>query len=307
MSTRSILGVIGVCVIWGLGFALMKVGLRYLPPFLYVGLRFAISAACLFPLMHLTKVDWRVPRAARWRMAAIAGMLFVQQGAIFWGLTYTTAGRVGVILNTQPIITAVLAHWFIPDDRLTWAKVVGLLLAVVGVFLIFRESFLGSHGEMRFGDLLSLGAAVSWGAQNIVTKRTVREIRPAAITGWSVVGSGALLLLTSLLFEHRPLPLRPLDLTFLGATAYITLIATVFGFVLWNFLIKRNNPSRVTSFCFITPVASVFFGWLVLGEAITRDIVLATALVGLGIFVANYQLPGRNGTATEPPPADIPP
>ncbi|MBM3497986.1 MAG: DMT family transporter [Armatimonadetes bacterium] len=295
MSTRSVLGVIGVCVIWGLGFALMKVGLRYLPPFLYVGLRFAVSAACLFPLMQAMGVEWRVPPQARWRMAAIAGMLFLQQGAIFWGLTYTTAGRVGVILNTQPIITAVLAHWFIPGDRLTWGKVTGLLLAALGVFLIFRESFVGTNGAMRFGDLLALGAAVSWGAQNIVTKRTAGEVRPAAITAWSVVVSSTLLLTTSLLFEHRPLPLRPLDLPFVGATAYIIFVATVFGFVVWNYLLKGNNPSRVTSFCFITPVASVFFGWLVLDEAITRDIVLATALVGLGIFVANYPGPQSQG------------
>ena len=100
--------------------------------------------------------------------------------------------------------------------------------------------------------------------------------------------------------ERDAIPRRPLDLSFLGATAYIIFVATVFGFVLWNYLIERNNPSRVTSFCFITPIASVFFGWLVLGEAITRDIVLATALVGLGIFVANYQPAGANSTPPSP-------
>jgi len=283
-----VLGVIAVCVIWGLGFALMKVGLRYLPPFLYVGLRFAVTAACLFPLMHFAGIDWRVPKGSRRRMAAIAFMLFLQQGAIFWGLTYTTAGRVGVILNTQPVITAVLAHWFVAHDRLTWSKVAGLLLAVLGIFLIFRESFQQTDGMMRFGDLLALGAAISWGAQNVVTKHAARTIRPAAITGWSVVVSSVLLLALSLLVEHRPLPFRPLDAAFLGATAYIILVATVVGFVLWNYLLERNSPSRVTSFCFITPLASVFFGRLILGEALTLDILLATGLVGLGIFVANY-------------------
>jgi drug/metabolite transporter (DMT)-like permease len=289
-----VFGVIGVCVFWGLGFALMKVGLRYLPPFLYVGLRFAVAAACLFPLMRVAGVQWRVPREARWRMAAVAGMLALQQGAIFWGLTYTTAGRMGVILNTQPIITAVLAHWFVAHDRLTWGKVAGLLLAVSGVVLVFRESFSASGGLMRFGDLLALGAAVCWGAQNIVTKHLVKTVAPAAVTGWSVLTSSALLLGVSLLVDRGPIPHRPLDLSFLGATAYIIFVATVVGFVLWNYLIRRNNPSRVTSFCFITPTASVFFGWLVLGEPVTHDIVLATALVGLGIFVANYQPARRN-------------
>jgi len=182
----------------------------------------------------------------------------------------------------------------VEHDRLSWGKVAGLLLAASGVFFVFRESFSAAHGLTRFGDLLALGAAISWGAQNIVTKHTVKQVRPAAITGWSVTTSSALLLVVSLLVERGPIPKLPLDSSFLGATAYIIFVATVFGFVLWNYLIERNNPSRVTSFCFITPIASVFFGWLVLGEPITHDIVLATALVGLGIFVANYQPVPRN-------------
>jgi drug/metabolite transporter (DMT)-like permease len=107
-----------------------------------------------------------------------------------------------------------------------------------------------------------------------------------------VTTASGLLLLTSLAVERGPVLKQPVDLAFVGASAYIVLVASVFGFALWNYLIERNSPSQVTSFCFITPVASVFFGWLVLGEALTGEIVLATALVGVGIFAANYRAHG---------------
>jgi drug/metabolite transporter (DMT)-like permease len=288
VSLRSILGISLVCTIWGAGFSFMKVGLQYLPPFLYVGLRFALTAILVVLIARLAGTSLRIPLPARGRLAITTTLFFIQQGAIFWGLTYTTAGRMGVILNTQPIITAILAHWFVAHDRLSCSKLLGLLLAALGVFFIFRESFARTEGLMRIGDLLALLAAFSWGTQNIVTKHLVRDMRPTAITAWQAGLSAPCFLLIGLLVRAGPLPLRPFDLGFALATLYIIVVATVFGFVAWVYLIERNPPSQVTSFCFITPIASLFFGWLLLGEHVSRDIILATALVGVGIFVANY-------------------
>ena len=302
MSGRSVAGVILVCTIWGLGFALMKVGLRYLPPFTYVGLRFVVTGLCVAALMRWSKVNWRVPGRARWKLVAVITMFYLQQGAIFWALTYTTAGRLGVILNTQPIITAVLAHWFVAQDRLTWGKVVGLLMAVSGIFFVFRESFAEANGMMRYGDLLALFAAISWGIQNIVTKHIVDDVPPMSLITWSSLIAGPAFLVTGFVVGTGPLPIQPLDLQFVGATSYIILVSTVFGFVAWVHLIERNPPSRVASFCFVTPIASLFFGWVILGERITTDILVAGGLVAFGIFIANYRF-GRNGAepATETP------
>jgi drug/metabolite transporter (DMT)-like permease len=289
MSASSLVGIILVCAIWGAGFSFMKVALRYLPPFLFVGIRFTLTAVGVAVYMRLLGISWRVPRAMVWPMAALIGLLFVQQAAIFFGLTRTTAGRMGVILNTQPIITAVMAHWFVAHDRLTPGKIIGLAMAIFGVFFMFRESFTHFDRHMLIGDLLALLAALNWGVQNIFTKHTVRHVAPAAITAWQSLLSAPLFFLTSLIAEPGPWVKQPLDATFLWATAYIIVIATIFGFVVWVYLFEHNSPSRLTSFCFVTPIASVAFGRLILGEAISRDIVTAMALVGLGIFLANYQ------------------
>ena len=293
MSAMSLAGIILVCAIWGAGFSFMKIGLRYLPPFLFVGIRFILTAVCVAFYMRLMRISWRVPRAMVWPMAALVGLFFMQQAAIFFGLTYTRAGRMGVILNIQPIITAMLAHWFVAHDRLTPGKIIGLLMAVFGVFLVFRESFIHFDRTLLVGDMLALLAAFGWGVQNIVTKHTVKQVAPAAITGWQALVSSGLFFLTSFLVESGPVPRQPLDAMFFWSTGYIILVATVFGFVVWVYLFEHNSPSRVTSFCFITPIASVFFGWLILGEAISRDIIVAMALVGLGIFLANFQYQPR--------------
>ncbi|HJN17672.1 MAG TPA: DMT family transporter, partial [Armatimonadota bacterium] len=272
---------------------LMKVGLRYVPPIFYVGTRFAITAVLVLLLMKAAGMRLDVPKRARWRLTVVTIMFFAQQGAIFIALTYTTAGRLGVLLNIQPIVTAVLAHWFVAHDRLTWGKVAGLLMAISGIFFIFRESFAETNGLMWIGDTLALLAAITWGAQTIITKHLVKDIKPAAVITWSAAVASLLFMVISLFCEKGPLPIQPWDLRFFGATTYIILVSTVFGFVAWVYLIERNPPSRVTSFCFITPIASLFFGWLILGETVSSDIILATGLVGAGIFVANHQFRRR--------------
>lgn len=287
MSSLALVGTIAVCVIWGAGFSFMKIGLRYLPPFCLVGLRFVATAAFLAAYMRLRGLRWRIPRKA-WRgMTALIVLFFTQQSCIFLGLTFTRAGRMGVILNTQPILTAIAAHYFLTHDRLTWSKLAGMLLAICGVGLVFRESFSVFDSRILVGDLLGLCAAAAWGTQNIVAKNVLKDVQPMTMTCWRAFVSGSGYLALSVLIDPGPVPRQPLDALFLGSFAYLVLVSTVFGFVLWMWLLKHNNPSQVASFCFITPLASVLIARAVLGEPITHDLWLAAPLVGLGIFLAN--------------------
>lgn len=301
MSFFSLAAVILICTIWGAGFAFMKIALQYLPPFLYVGLRFLLTSGCLILYMRLLRVQWRFPRRLLGAMVALILLFYLQQGLIFLGLLYTTAGRMGVILNTQPIITAIAAHWFVKHDRLTWGKAVGLLMAIAGVFFVFRESFTTFNRTILGGDMMALAASISWGIQTIVTKHVVKRVTPSAVILWQSAASMVLFFLTSILLDPDPVPKQPLDAIFWVSTAYLILIATVLSFVWWVYLIRHNNPSQVTSFCFITPVMSVVFAWLLLGERITQDIVAATAMVGAGIFVANFPFPAKGAAPPKHP------
>lgn len=300
MPIGSLIAVVLVCTVWGAGFACMKVGLAYLPPFLYVSGRFALTALCLLPWLLARGTPWRVPRRVMPGMIAIVALFTFQQSLVFLGLSCTTAGRMGVLLNTQPIITAIVAHWSLEHDRLTWGKLSGLVLASFGVFVIFRESFGAFDEKMLAGDIMALVAALAWGVQNVITKGVVRHTAPAAITLWQSAVSCACFFAISSAFEPGPVPKQPLDTVFFATSAYVVLIATVVSFVAWVWLLEHNNPSRVASFCFITPVASVFFGWLIVGEPVSRDTLAGTALVGLGIFVANFRIRRQAGDAGPP-------
>jgi len=218
-------------------------------------------------------------------LAVMTVLFYVQQTFIFVGVKLTLAGRAGVLLNTQPIITAFMAHYFIRGDRLNPFKVAGLILAFVGVYLIFRGEIGGERGGSLLGDTLMLIAACCWATQTIILKRIVGEAEPALIFFYQALLASPLFFLTSLIAESPTLEMTP---SFIVAAVYVILIGTALSFAWWNYLIKYNNPSRATSMCFVTPVASVLLSALILDEKISPAMAAATATVALGIFIANY-------------------
>ncbi|NCO89861.1 MAG: DMT family transporter [Armatimonadetes bacterium] len=291
MHWTSIVGLIFVTTVWGAGFSAIKIGLGYLPPFLFVGFRFLVVSMILGLVMKGRGTAFRVPRA-HWReMAALVFLFYAQQGLLFVGMQHTHAGRTGVILNSQPLMTALLAHFFVSKDRLSTPKILGALIGFGGVTVVFGDR-LGPLSPMALrGDLLILAAALGWAAANIITKRLEGKVAPSTIVVWCAFGSSLAFLLTSGLRHESVLKLP--DARFWIAVTYLVLIATTYSFVLWNRLIQRNLPSLATSFCFLTPVASVFFGWLILEEPLTSGMLLGTVLVAAGIVLAN--LFGANG------------
>ena len=294
MRFRCVFDTVLICVIWGSGFTAMKVGLRDMPTFAFVGMRFFLSAAAIGAYMRWRGIPFHFPRAHIGAVVVLSALFFAQQGVLFWGMNYTLASRTAVILNTQPILTAVLAHFFVVGDRLTFGKIFGLCLALVGVQALFRGDAGAGQASTLVGDLMVLCAALSWSVQTVLTKRIIHAVRPITLVFWeSLCSCGLFFAISACIERGKPMAFSG---TFLFCLAYLVLVATAYSFVKWVDLIRHNDPSAVTSFCFVTPVAGVVIGWAVLGDPISGDIMLATAAVAAGIVCANLRL-GRRGAA----------
>ena len=139
MHWTSILGLLFCTTVWGAGFSAIKIGLEYLPPFLFVGLRFLAASLLIAMVMRRRATPFRVSREHLRDMAAFVVLFYAQQALLFVGMQYTHAGRTGVILNVQPLMTAVLAHFLVAQDRLSLPKVAGVVLGFTGVAAVFAD------------------------------------------------------------------------------------------------------------------------------------------------------------------------
>src|ERR1043165_4781588 len=129
-----------LCGIWGSTWLFIKLGLADLPPLTFAGIRFVLASLILSVLILARGVRW--PRArADWILIAIVGLLqfSLNYGLVFWGEQYISSGLAAVLQSTFPAFGLVLAHFYLPDERITRRRIVGVLFGVAGVAVIFSN------------------------------------------------------------------------------------------------------------------------------------------------------------------------
>ncbi|MBW1742032.1 MAG: DMT family transporter [Deltaproteobacteria bacterium] len=286
-----------LAVIWGANMAIIKIGARELPPLLMAALRSAVASACLYIWIKSKKISL-FPSVNVLVHGIVVGLLFGSEFAfIYVGLQHTLASRTYVLLYATPFFVAVGAHFFLKEDRLNPWKAAGLVFAFAGVVTLFMKD-LGSFSVNTLpGDLMILTGGVLWASTTIYLKKyLVHQTVPLQTLFYQVFFSAPLLFLMSLAFEDPVVP----SLSWVGAFSvfYQCIIIAFLSYLVWFELIHRYPVSLLHGFSFFTPVFGVFLsGALIMGEVITPSLLVALALVSLGMVLVNRR-PGSQ--ASEP-------
>jgi len=252
-------------------------------PVFAAGLRSAGAVLVLLLWMYLRGVSLRIPRAAvPWAVGS--GLLFAFEFlCLFTALDLTTVSRSAVIFYSMPLWLALASVVFLPEERLTRRKALGLALAFSGVILALSDR---TGGQVSWaGDLLSLCSALCWGGIVLLVRVTpLADVPPEQQLISQVAISAPVLLLLAPLFGPF---LREVQLIHIVGMAFQIIGVASLGFLAWFWLMKRYPANSVASFSFISPVASVLMGWLLLGEKIAPTIWGALVLVAVGITLIN--------------------
>src|SRR5688500_1614276 len=169
VTARDIAAVVGVTAVWGVAFVGIKEVLADAPALTVAGMRFLLGGLLLVPFARRARRSGRVVgRTPRLVEMAAVGLLqtTLLYGLGFLGIQRATAGTSALLLNTNPVLVAVLAVPLL-RDRLRMTAMTGLALAVAGVALISVRSGLGTPS----GVVLLLLGAVSWACGSILIKR----------------------------------------------------------------------------------------------------------------------------------------
>ncbi|MCV3271909.1 DMT family transporter [Roseobacter sinensis] len=252
-------------------------------PVFAAGLRSAGAILVLLLWMRLRGISLAVPGAAV-PAGLVSGALFALEfTCLFTALDFTTVSRASVIFYSMPVWLAIASHFLIPSDRLTGVRVLGLVLAMVGVALALLDR--GDSTASLTGDLLALTSAMCWAGIALCVKITpLNAVPPAQQLMFQVVVSAPLLLLASLAFGDLIRDLQPIHLA--GLLFQIVAVASL-GFLAWFWLLSIYPASSVASFSFLSPVFAVILGWLLLGEEVSVKVWVALVLVAAGITLIN--------------------
>jgi drug/metabolite transporter (DMT)-like permease len=270
-------------MIWGLAFVAQRIGMRHLGPLTFNGLRFALGAVVLVPVMVFGLPGRkRRPRTQPWhrtlRGGIIAGLLLFGGATLQqYGVVFTTAGKAGFITSLYVVLVPVLG--LLVGQRSGRAIWFGMGLSVVGLYLLSAQGLIG----IALGDGLVLIGAVFWALHVLVIGRVVGGASPLDLAMIQFAVVAVLSLVGALIFE---------TVTWTGVRAatlallYAGVMSVAIAYTLQVVGQTRAHPAPAAIILSLESVFAALGGWIVLSEGLSLRGLLGCALMLAGVLVS---------------------
>lgn len=286
MKHAATLAAVFVVGVWGETFVSSKVllGAGLMPADIFF-LRFVLAYVCMCMFSH--RRMW----ALSWRHEGLFLLLGVLGGSLYFlseneALMYSTASNVAILVGSTPLITALLLSCFYREERMHGWQIVGSLIAFVGMALVVFNGQFVLHLNPK-GDLLALGAALTWGFYSLVMKR-IAPLYDASFITRKIFAYGVLSIMPYFLFVS---PLHS-DLTVFAQPKvwmnllYLGFVASMLCYFLWNWVLTRLGVVRATNILYLQSFFTMIVSHLVLNERITWMAISGSIILILGMVMA---------------------
>jgi drug/metabolite transporter (DMT)-like permease len=289
LDLTAIISIITLTLLWGFNYTVVKYSYQGISPVFACTVRSVIASICGV-IYCLAKKERLFHTDIMLFHGFMVGLLFgLEFACIYFGMLYTDAARSVVFVYLSPFVVAVGAHFLLRGDRLTFLKTFGLVLAFMGIAIVFYGKPQAAKPSMLIGDILEIMAAVFWGATTLYIKRFMAEkVHPINTFLYQLVFSIPILLVVSLILE--PHWITKIDLPIAASIFYQSIIVAFLSYFIWFKLIHGYSVSRLSAFTFFTPLFGVLSGTVFLGEEFTFSLMIGLPLVCVGIFFVNWRM-----------------
>lgn len=278
-------------IIWGSTYLGISYAIKSIPPFFMVGIRFLIAGFIIF-FWCLLKGE-KAPSLKSFVTIGIGGvlMLFIGNGAVSWVEQYLPSGLAAIIVATVPL-------WFVVLDKNQWSYyfsnkliIIGLLVGFAGVLLLFTGkgsiNLAGNKTNLISLFVLVIGT-IGWASGSLYSKYKTVEGSTAMKAGVQMLAAGIVSMLAGFVIgEHQQFAVSQVTTTSLLAVLYLIVFGSLVGYMSYIWLLSVRPPSLVGTYAYVNPVVAVFLGWLIAGEAITQQQILALTVVLAGVILVN--------------------
>jgi drug/metabolite transporter (DMT)-like permease len=269
------------CLLWSFAFIAGKIGVTDCPPLILLAARFLLAG-----ILILAIAAFRRDASLSARDVAVFAVLGLANNALYLGLGYTglqsvSAGLGGLIVSANPVFTAALAALFL-GERLTWRKVAGLLLGILGVGLIvWHRMSVGT--DSLHGILFTLASLASIVAGTILFK--VLAPKGSLWIGNGVQNLAAGVVLVPFAYGFADVGDIVPSARLVAAFVFLVFGGSILAYLLWFHLLKVCGATAASAYHFLMPPLAMLFAWMVLGEHVEFRDLLGVVPVVLGIYL----------------------
>jgi drug/metabolite transporter (DMT)-like permease len=272
----------------GGGVLAVKVGLQGFPPLKMALFRCILGIVAVGGIGLYYGMSMRMRFEELRRLLLIAGLYALHTITLNIGTQFTTASRATIFFYLYPLFTVLFGHFYLPNDRLSATRTVGICVAFGGVFLAIMPNLQGINITRHLiGDLIVTLGACFLGLRITLTKVFVQEIHPYRLLVWLLGLNIPCFYVLSLIFEGD----KPIEWTLESSLGllYQGWIATGFCFLVLTSLLRKYKASKLVVLGFLMPISGVLFSYLILGDELTFGLLAGTGLVAAGIYLVNRQ------------------
>ena len=292
MTIKRIALAILACLLWSTAFTGVKIGLQYSSPLSFAGTRFMLAGILLMFLGGGVK-NYITELKNHFRTILMVGFFqtFLVYSLFYTGMTMVSGALAAIVIGSSPLNTALVAHFTMHDDRMTWQKTGSIAIGIAGIVVIALSRKPWSvEGIVEFyGILILLVSSVSGAFGNVIVAKAKQSVPPLILASAQLFIGGTALFLLSIPLEGLP-AFGQFPLEFYLALAWLAFLSAV-AFSIWFNLLKKPGVkvSDLNLWKFIIPVFGAILSWMILpDESPSLFPVIGMCCVALSILAYYY-------------------
>lgn len=290
-----------LALIWGSSYLFIRIGVEQMTPLQLVFMRTGIAALGLNLVIYVQ--GKRLPTDGR----SVRDLLFLgivntvfPFALITWGEQYIESGLASVLQGTTALFSLVIAHFAFVDERITWRKVIGLLIGFLGVVVLASRSggvevTSGNALLHLLGQLAIVGSSLCYAGGGAYSRKAMQNrLEPLVVSAGAMtvaaVITGTIAYLAPLWGGAAPVPWADLTPRVLGAVLVLGVANTFVAYLLFYPLIAVLGASRTAMITYVLPVVGLLLGALFLGEPVDSRLLAGAILIIGSISIVNLKV-----------------
>ncbi len=289
-DVKLITALLSVAVFWGTTYLAIRIAVQSIPPWYVTGFRQLVASIIMLCwLLYKKQLRWIGWKNLGIQVVFSTLMLIVANGMTTVAEQSLPSGLTSLLSALTPIFVF-LGSVLIGIQRASLKGFVGVVIGFSGVAFIFRgglDDLL--HPEYLSGIFYLLIAIIGWTVGTIYTKKLGRKSQSISLDLFYQFSFASLAQLGIALLLHPANNFSNWSANSIAAVVYLGVFGSIVGYFSYHYALKRVTATEVSILSYFNTVIAIFLGWLVLNEAVSYDLLVATFLIILGVFITNHK------------------
>ena len=289
-----------VYVVWGSTYLAIRFAVETIPPFLLAGLRFIISGSLMYGYL------WMRGQATTTRKELVAAamcgclMLIGGNGLVCWAEQFVPSGITALVIGTSPLWIVLLGWLAFGDERPGPGVWVGLILGLIGVYLLTDQSGITGESINPLGAVALLFACFFWAWGSFLSKsKSMPKSTLLSVALQMLTAGVALIIISFCLGEPFRVDINSVSTKSLLSLAYLVVFGAILAYTCYGWLFRNCSPALVSTYAYVNPMVAVILGYFLANEKVGTSTLLAAGFILGGVFLVSSNKGKKPGEESE--------